>query len=77
MTRRILDPKRWLGLVFLVAITAIPALAVPPKVIETVPENGQQDVDPRLGQIRIRFDLNIHSSTNSLQKYIPCCVKFI
>ena len=60
MTRRILDPKTCLSLVFFVAITPIAALAVPAKVIETVPENGQQDVNPRLRQIRIRFDQDMN-----------------
>ena len=56
MIKRILDPRICLGLVFVIAVTAIPALAAPPRVIETVPEDGQQDVDPRLKQIRISFD---------------------
>jgi len=38
------------------AFFTISAYAVPPKVAKTVPESGDQNVDPSLRQIRIEFD---------------------
>lgn len=67
MTRQILNPKIYFKAVFLFAIMAVPALAVPPKVIKTIPENSQQDVDPKLRQIRIEFDQDM-----SRQGYSIC-----
>ena len=60
MMKRILDYRTCVGLVCFIAITAIPALAVPPKVITTTPENGQQEVAPTLKQIRIRFNQDMN-----------------
>lgn len=37
-------------------VFAAVALGVPPKVVRTVPENGAEDVNPKLRQIRIVFD---------------------
>ncbi|MHC4213853.1 MAG: tetratricopeptide repeat protein [Planctomycetota bacterium] len=38
------------------AFCAMSAYAVPPKVTKTIPENGDQNVDPGLRRIRIEFD---------------------
>ena len=38
------------------AFCAMSAYAVPPKVTKTIPENGDQNVDPGLRKIRIEFD---------------------
>lgn len=43
------------ALVFLVYISGL-SCASPPKVIKTIPENGDRNVDPGLKQIRIEFD---------------------
>ena len=66
MMKRILDPRICVGLVFLIVTTAIPASAVPPKVIKTTPENGQQNVDPTLKQIRIRFNQDMNRGGYSI-----------
>jgi hypothetical protein len=39
----------------------VTAWAVPPKVVEIVPENGAQNVDPKLTQIRVVFDQDMSS----------------
>ncbi|MDD5011450.1 MAG: HEAT repeat domain-containing protein, partial [Phycisphaerae bacterium] len=48
------------------ALMASSANASPPKVIKTVPENGQQDVDPTLKAIRIVFDQDMAMSGYSI-----------
>jgi hypothetical protein len=40
----------------LLSFAAARLSAAPPRVIKTIPENGDQDVDPALRQIRIEFD---------------------
>jgi hypothetical protein len=40
----------------LLTVFAATVYAVPPKVIKTVPENGDQNVDPSIKQIKIEFD---------------------
>lgn len=47
----------------LLASIAASSLAVPPKVIETVPADGAHDVDPRLTEIRITFDQDMGGQT--------------
>lgn len=49
-----------IALIILIVIS-ISANASPPRVIRTVPENGDQNVDPRLWQIRIEFDQNMET----------------
>ncbi len=48
------------------AYLAISAYAVPPKVIRTIPENGDQNVDPGLRNIRIEFDQNMNQGGMSI-----------
>ncbi len=38
----------------------------PPRVVETVPENGAQDVDPHLRQIRVVFDQDMDQGSYSI-----------
>jgi len=52
-------------IVLLFSLTA-GALGAPPKVVETVPENGAQDVDASLRQIRIVFDQDMDHSGYSI-----------
>jgi len=56
MIRQILNVRTYIEFVFFFVIMAFPALAVPPEVVRTEPKNGQQDVDPKLRQIRIEFN---------------------
>ena len=53
-------------LLVILALIATSANASPPKVIKTVPENGQQDVDPALRVIRIVFDQDMDNSGFSI-----------
>jgi len=50
----------------ILTIISTSANASPPKVIRTVPENGDQNVDPRLWQIRIEFDQNMETRDYSV-----------
>ncbi len=40
--------------------------AAPPKVIKMIPQNGKQDVDPAIEQIRIEFDQDMNSDGFSI-----------
>lgn len=45
------------GLVwFFMVLLVVPVLAVPPRVIETVPANGDRNVDPKVTEMRFVFD---------------------
>ena len=48
------------------AFFSISAYAVPPKVTKTIPENGDQNVDPSLRTIRIEFDQNMNQGGMSV-----------
>lgn len=48
----------------LLSFLPLAALGAPPRVIKTVPENGAQDVDPKLKQIRVVFDQDMTSGRN-------------
>jgi hypothetical protein len=50
----------------ILTIISISANASPPKVIKTIPENGDQNVDPRLWQIRVEFDQNMGTKEYSV-----------
>lgn len=65
-TTRIIAIKVCSGMVFFFAIIAVPALAAPPRVIRTLPESGQKDVDPKLRQIRIQFDQDMNQQGYSI-----------
>lgn len=56
--------KIWVWLVLLLPITVGTVSGVPPKVIQTVPDNGAQDVSPRLRQIRVVFDQDMTVGRN-------------
>jgi hypothetical protein len=45
-----------MAVIVLLSFLVVAAFGAPPRVIKTVPENGAQDVNPRLRQIRIVFD---------------------
>jgi len=45
-----------IAVIVLLSFLVVAAFGAPPRVIKTVPENGAQDVNPRLRQIRIVFD---------------------
>jgi hypothetical protein len=47
-------------------VFAAVALGVPPKVVRTVPENGEEDVSPKLRQMRIVFDQDMDQSGYSI-----------
>jgi len=53
-------------LAILFVITEKPATAAAPSVVKTVPENGQNDVDPKLKQIRIEFNQNMNTGGMSI-----------
>ncbi|MBN1392662.1 MAG: Ig-like domain-containing protein [Sedimentisphaerales bacterium] len=53
-------------LIILLSFLAIDAAGVPPKVIETTPENGAQDVNSNLRQIRIVFDQDMDQGGYSI-----------
>ncbi|NLZ07551.1 MAG: hypothetical protein GXY19_20465 [Phycisphaerae bacterium] len=60
--------KRTMGLVW-VALVILPAaslLAVPPKVVETVPRNGDLNVDPDLRELRFVFDQDMSTGGYSI-----------
>jgi len=42
-------------------LLTVSALGVPPKVVEIIPENGAQNVDPKLKQIRVVFDQDMNT----------------
>jgi hypothetical protein len=42
------------------------ALANPPKVVKTTPENGQDDVDPATSEIRVEFDQPMNAGGRSI-----------
>ena len=49
-----------------VSVLATSAYAVSPRVIKTVPENGDQNVDPSLRQIQIEFDQDMNQQGYSI-----------
>jgi hypothetical protein len=60
--------KRTVGLVWaaLVILPATSLLAVPPKVVETVPRNGDLNVDPDLRELRFVFDQDMSTGGYSI-----------
>ena len=64
MMRQIFRPKVYLGLMFFFTIIATPALAVPPEVIRTVPENGEQNVSSDLRELHVVFDQDMTTGRN-------------
>ncbi len=56
LIREIFGLRTSLRLVFLFVIMAGPVLGARPKVVRTAPKNGRQDVNPKLKQIRIKFN---------------------
>ena len=56
VTKRVFDLKTYIWLLIFVGIIGTQALAAAPRVVKTVPENRQKDVDPKLREIRIEFD---------------------
>jgi len=60
--------KRILVLAWMALVTfpATGLLAVPPKVIETVPKNGDPDVDPSLQEMRFVFDQDMSTGGYSI-----------
>jgi len=60
--------KRTIGLVWvvLVAFPSAGLLAVPPKVVETVPRNGDLNVDPDLQELRFVFDQDMSADGYSI-----------
>ena len=57
--------KLCLILIFLCCL-ALPALAAPPKVIKTTPENGEKDVAPSTNKITIYFDQAMATDSYSI-----------
>ena len=55
-----------LAWITLVTLPVSAVLAVPPKVIETVPKNGDQNVDPSLQEMRFVFDQDMASGGYSI-----------
>ena len=57
-----------LNLVVVVILLSMVGLsnAAPPKVIKMIPQNGKQDVDPALKQIRIEFDQDMNGGGFSI-----------
>lgn len=62
--------KSKLSLILFVGIVlvfcAISAYAIPPNVTKTIPENGNQNIDPSLRKIRIEFDQDMISDGYSI-----------
>jgi len=52
--------------ILLLILFAVSAYGAPPKVIETIPEAGQSDVDPRLREIRVVFDQDMSTDGFSI-----------
>src|SRR4030042_1197229 len=52
--------------VIILALITTSANARSPKVIKTIPENGDQNVDPMLRQIRIEFDQDMGTKEYSI-----------
>lgn len=50
------DILRWWGAAAFTCLAVSAALAAPPKVVKATPDNGAQNVDPALRQLRIEFD---------------------
>jgi hypothetical protein len=61
-----LTMKKLNVIVFFLLATTTLAYAVSPKVIKTVPENGDPNVDPNLRQIRIEFDQDMSQQGYSI-----------
>lgn len=49
-----------IAVIILLSFGAVRLSAAPPRVVRTIPENGEQDVDPALKQIRIEFDQDMN-----------------
>jgi hypothetical protein len=49
------------SIILILSFLPVAAWAVPPKVVEIVPENGAQNVDPKLSQIRVVFDQDMNT----------------
>jgi len=62
LSKRILGPA-WM---ILVTLPAAGVLAAPPKVIQTVPENGDPNVDPGLQEMRFVFDQDMMTGGYSI-----------
>ncbi|MHC4444594.1 MAG: redoxin domain-containing protein [Planctomycetota bacterium] len=60
------NTKIWLVWILLLGFGATTASAATPKVIKTVPENGDLNVDPRLKAIRITFDQDMRRTGYSV-----------
>jgi hypothetical protein len=52
--------------IILLSSLAVRVSGAPPKVIKTVPENGAQDVNSNLRQIRIVFDQDMNQDGYSI-----------
>ena len=50
-----------MSIILVLSLLAVAAWGVPPKVVELVPENGAQNVDPKLSQIRVVFDQDMNT----------------
>ena len=50
-----------MSIILILSFLSVVAWAVPPKVTQMVPENGAQNVDPKLSQIRVVFDQDMNS----------------
>ena len=50
-----------MSIILILSFLTVAAWGVPPKVVELVPENGEQNVDPKLSQIRVVFDQDMNT----------------
>lgn len=55
-----------MAVIVLLSFLVVAVFGAPPRVIKTVPENGAQDVNPRLRQIRIVFDQDMNRDGYSI-----------
>lgn len=58
-----MNAKQFFSAMFICMI-AVNVFAVPPNVIEAIPDNGENDVDPSLRKIKIVFDQDMTTGTN-------------
>ena len=58
-----MNAKQIFSAMFICMIT-VNVFAVPPNVIEAIPDNGENNVDPSLQQIKIVFDQDMTTGRN-------------
>ena len=52
------------GVLFLIVFEAVVVFGAGPKVVETIPANGAEEVDPSLREIRVVFDQDMTTGRN-------------